>query len=160
MSDQPVEPRRIPRWIKILLGASLAVNLLIIGLAVGASWRISKSAPREAASTGFAFVAALERPDRRALLSALRDQGRTDRADRRATMAQILSTLRAETFDENALRTLIEQEQQRSARVRTVMQTEMVTRIAAMDREARLAYADRLEKKLRRGPRKGHRKEP
>ena len=148
--------RGTPLWVKLLLGFSLALNLLIIGAVGGTMYRVAKSAPSGGPGAGIAFVGALEKEDRKAVLGSLRAENRVARRDGAASMREILNLLRADDFDAAAFSTLIEGQSQRSAAMQDKVRGQLVQQITAMDADARKAYADRLEARLtRKGGRKG-----
>ncbi len=161
MSDQMESAqRRVPRWIKIVLGLSLALNLLIIGAVAGTAWRVSKGGDRAGPPAGgYVFVWALERADRQEILSEFRLKNRATHQDRRVMMQEVLEVLRADDFDPATLDGLLSEEASRGAGVREGVQAKVLEKISAMDRDARLAYAERLEEKLQRGKRRKPRKD-
>lgn len=152
--------RGTPRWVKLVLGASLALNLLFVGLAVGTFWRVSKTGGPPQMRNGFAFVTSLEREDRRAVLRELRRAGRGVHEAGRADTQRILVMLRADTLDAVALQDAISRQIETGAGFQTRISSEWMSRVAEMDLAARQAYADRVEEKLKRGPRKSDRRRP
>ena len=98
-----------PRWIKIALAVSVALNLAVAGLAAGAWLREghSRGMPRDM-SFG-PFTEALSDADRRELRRALGDRApgfREARQEMRADLTTLLATLRAEPFDPAAAEAL------------------------------------------------------
>ncbi len=153
----PKMDRKAPRWMKIVLGLSLAVNLLIFGVIFGAAMRHGEGW-REAGGNGmregFALLAALDREDRRAILREVRTV--QDRSARRAQITQLLALLRAETLDVAALQELIAEQRSMGAQMQELMAASWTARIERMGAAERAAYADRLESWMsRRGPRHG-----
>ena len=57
-------PRRSPLWMRVLLGVSLALNLAVIGLAVGASFRLLGPDGPLPHTFGGALIRALPAEDR------------------------------------------------------------------------------------------------
>lgn len=154
----PEEPavRRAPRWMKILLTGSLAVNLLVVGVVAGAAWRFSKApqgggGPRD----GFAVIAALERDDRRAVLKELRQEGRQARAQARDDMARLLDVLRSPTLDPDALDALMLSQITRGKTMQDTVRAAWSARVTAMSAQERAAYADRLEYRLKASRKRG-----
>ena len=116
MSDRD-QPRqgRCPRWMRVLLGVSLALNLLVAGLAAGAALRHGRAGGMHAAphSLAGAMIRELPPQDRRALSALARDDLARDghgdrRARRRAEAAAVTGALRAVPFDAAALRAVLE----------------------------------------------------
>lgn len=147
-------PPRVPRWVKVLLGISLALNLLVIGLASGAAWRFAKNGPPDAVRSGFAFVGALEKADRRAILGELRESGRNARRAGREDMQRVLDLLRAPDTDIAALDELMRAQVMRGRQIQDDVRTAVLDQITDMDAQERAAYADRLEERLKKGRRK------
>lgn len=143
-----------PRWMKVLLVVSLALNLLVVGAVVGAAvtgagkWR----GPGGPGGAG-ALTHALSEADRKALRRQMVRTFMTERDGRaayRENMAELLVLLRAPEYDAAAVT-------ERIAHVRTTFearfqagQTLLVDRLGDMSADERAAYADRLEAVLQR----------
>ena len=159
MTDQAPDTVKKRPWIKIILFASLAFNLLIMGLVVGTVM----GGPRDRDKNpilrdlGFGpFVQALDRSEKRALTDAMKQQSgsfRENRAEIRKDFEGFLAALRAQPFDVEAARALVTRQRSRILERQAIGQGLLLDRIAAMDAETRKAYADRLDEMLRRGPR-------
>jgi len=145
---------RSPRWMRVLLVLSLALNLLIVGVVAGAVASGKTGGPRAGDVSFGPYSAALSREDQRMLRRAIRQDGkRTDWAEARANFQTFLSVLRTEPLDEGEMRRLF-QEQGEMARARQdIGKTALLERIVEMSPQDRAAFADRLEEVLRRGPR-------
>ena len=150
----PVAPIA-PRWMRVLLALSLAVNLLIVG-AVGATLLLH--GPRDADGArhdrvGGPLTRALTSQDRRAIGRALWRDGE-DRAareaGRKADYARLLGTLRQEPFDAETAEAAVAGLLQQAHRREEIARTAMIRRLAEMAPEGRRAYADRLEAALDR----------
>jgi uncharacterized membrane protein len=142
-----------PGWIKVALAISVALNLAVAGLAAGAWLRDGRDRgmPREM-SFG-PFTEALSDADRRELRRALGERMpgfREARQQARAEFAALLATLRADPFDpaaaEAALTAISRQAMDRLDLGRDLI----ATRILAMTDSERLAFAERLERGLKR----------
>ena len=144
------------KGLRIALALSVAVNLLIVGLVAGAVLREGGPRGRMMGDLEFGpFTEALTREDRAALRQAfvqrmpdMRDMRRQMRAD----FAGLLAALRAEPFDAAALRAVMAGQSARMAERLAVGQDLLLERLEAMTPQARGAFADRLEERLRRGP--------
>ena len=156
MSDTPpIVPKR--RWLWPVVFASLALNLLIVGIVAGAFLSGGGRDGRESGPVrslmGEPFIRALEPSDRRAIVGAMvrnRDQLRENREALRARVTSLLDALQAEPFDRAAVATILE-EQRRLATGRQMIGEEiLLDRLEAMSAEERAAYADRLAKALKR----------
>ncbi|MBC2837094.1 periplasmic heavy metal sensor [Gemmobacter straminiformis] len=147
------------RGVRIALAVSVALNLLIVGLVAGAVLRDGGPRGRMMGELDFGpFTEALTREDRDALRQAfvermpdMRDMRRQMRTD----FAALLAALRAEPFDPAALREVMANQSSRMQERLQIGQSLMLERLEAMSPEARAAFADRLEERLRHGPRGG-----
>jgi len=145
-------------WLKIVLFASLALNLLVVGLIAGAA--LGKGPHNRSpglSALGFSpFVRALPRADRDAIAEAFKQKSGSFQDNRRALRREFdafLTSLRAETIDEAELRRLIESQGKRVTERRGLAQELVIERIVAMTPEARAEFADELDKAFkRRGP--------
>ncbi|MBL9074109.1 periplasmic heavy metal sensor [Tabrizicola sp.] len=143
-----------PRGVKIALALSVALNLGVAGLAVGA-WLGDgphRGMPRDM-SFG-PFTEALDEDDRRAIRKALLErlgEFREQRAAARAEFETLLATLRADPFDPEALKAALEALEARNAQRLDLGRSLIETRLIEMSPSERAAFADRLEKGLRRG---------
>lgn len=159
MNDLSPSPPRsgLPRGLRWLLIASLALNLLVAGLVVGALAREGGpgARPRPAELSLGPFARALEPEDRRAVLRSLGDH-RPDlrplgRQDRAALFAEVMAALRAEPFDRARAAAALAEQSARVAEVERAVRDALLARLAAMTAAERAAFADRLEAELERG---------
>jgi uncharacterized membrane protein len=141
------------RWVKIALAVSLALNLAVAGLAAGAWLREGRDRGMPRDMSFGPFTEALSDADRRELRRALGDRApgfREARREMRADLEQLLATLRAVPFDpaaaEEALATITERTSDRLDLGRELM----TGRILSMSDAERQAFADRLERGLKR----------
>ncbi len=148
MSDNP-KPKR--RWVTILLTVSLALNLLIVGVALGTVYRI-KGGDHGKAPPGFgpALYRALPKDDRKALRGELSDRHVRGSKLRSQDFAALGQALRAEPFDPGAVQVLLQQQAQFVADMQSALQEQWLARVTAMSDEERKAYADRLEEVVHR----------
>ncbi len=143
-----------PRGVKIALALSVALNLGVAGLAVGA-WLGDgphRGMPRDM-SFG-PFTEALDEDDRRAIRKALLErlgEFREQRAAARAEFETLLATLRVDPFDPEALKAALEALEARNAQRLDLGRSLIETRLIEMSPRERADFADRLEKGLRRG---------
>jgi uncharacterized membrane protein len=141
------------KWIKVALAISVALNLAVAGLAAGAWLREGKERgmPREM-SFG-PFTEALNDADRRELRRALGDRMpgfRQERQDMRNDLAALLATLRADPFEPAAAEAALTAISRRAADRLDLGRDLIAARILAMSDAERLAFADRLERGLKR----------
>ncbi len=150
------------KWVKIALGVSLSLNLLIIGLVAGASVGIKRNFGPSEDGPGLRtlglgpFAFAISREDRDALRGridhgALREDGRV----LHIALRDVQRALRADPFD----RALAEDALSRSRAATTQMQGighgALLDQLEAMPLEARETVADRVAQAMRRSSGRG-----
>lgn len=149
-SPDPVVPRT-RLWLRLAFGASLALNLLVIGLVAGTAFRYGgKDGMRPPPSSfGATMYRQLSRDDRRALRAAMKNGGPKDQFARRKSEAQAIgAALRADPFDADAVETLLEGQASQRRDWQMSVQTAWMARLEKMSPAERTAYADRLEQAL------------
>ena len=156
----PVPPSGAPRWMKVLLAVSLALNLGVLGLVGGAALRGAGDRGRpDVRDIGFGpFSDALTPQDRQELRRAfLRDGGnpREMRRLMRSEVGTLLQVLRTEPLQEAELRAAFSQFQQRGKERLELGQRLLADRIIAMSPDDRARFADRLEEVMARGGPRG-----
>lgn len=159
-TTDPTPPAPRP-WTRVLLVASLALNLLVLGAVGGALWHGGphhEDRARRHGHTGGPLTRALSDEDRHAILKqmrAARDQGTEGRANLDAAMKALVADLRAQPFDRDAAaRHLAQQRAFFSDRIARG-QNLLLDRLAEMTQAERAAYADRLQAALKT-PRRRH----
>lgn len=156
----PAPPPPGGRAVRVVLALSLALNLLVAGMVLGAfvtgGW--GGGGPGERAGrvspAASAFVGALEPEQRRALgraLAAERELLRATRREMRARAEEALRLLRSDPFDAAAFAALLADQRAAQARRQQLGERLLVERLSAMNAAERAAYADRLADALRRG---------
>lgn len=158
MTDQtPPSAASVPtaRWLKPALIVSVALNLAVAGLVLGA-WL--GDGPRRGMPRDMSFgpfSEALSDHDRRELRKALMDRAgefRTSRDAARAEFETLLAALRADPFDPNAMKSALAAIETRNAERLQLGRSLIETRLIQMSAEDREAFADRLERGLRHRP--------
>lgn len=152
-----------PRWMRVLLVCSLALNLAVAGLVAGAVWRGAPVARQVERAGVFGPLPEALTPERRAeFTEQVREASPEFRDNRRAVRQAfqgVLAAIRAEPFDRASLEAaLAVQETALKGRQRLAVDV-IVTQISDMDAAEREAFADRLQTMVRRGPRDGKRRE-
>ncbi len=156
--QNPPPKRRALRWV---LGGSLALNLVFVGLFAGAAMRHlgddgkKRDGGQVIQNFGAPMARALPSDARRTFRRQLRDEasGLPSRQERRALYGEALAALRADPFDEAKVRSLLSLQSDIAQKVQTYAQDVWVELILEMSAEERLNVADRLEEALSR-PRK------
>ncbi|MDM7933394.1 periplasmic heavy metal sensor [Tabrizicola sp.] len=149
----PTPPTPSARGLKIALAISVALNLAVAGMVAGAWLKDgpSRGMPRDLSFGPFSEALSLE--DRRALRKSLIDRAPGFRETRQAAQAEfaaLLDALRASPFDPGAVQSALAAIEARNAGRLELGRGLIEARIAQMSDADRLAFADRLEKGLRR----------
>lgn len=147
----PSARKRTPRWVKLLLGASLALNLLIFGVIGGAvvgGKKDGRSYERGPSSGFMAITRALPREDRRAIGQQLREKGPA-REPRGASVDQWISLLEAPEFDLQAAQAMADAQTLRGQERRATGARLTLEHIAKMPIEKRRDIAAKLRKRQR-----------
>lgn len=164
--DNTGRPAR--RWSRWVLVASLALNLIFIGLMAGAVYRHAGGpGAREhaggpgARSYGSPYVRALPREVRRAMFRDLRrsDSGMPSRSERRVLYDRVLAALRTEPFDAAAVEAVLREQGRVALELQTAAEGAWLAEVSAMSPQERAVYADRVAEELTRRPGK-HGKKP
>ena len=149
MTDR--KPPRVRPWLRIVLGVSLALNLAVAGLGLGAAIRFG--GPERAGPPlplGAVLYRELPREDRRALRDA-RLGTRPERAERRrAEIAELDAALRAVPFDPARVEGFLAAQSQQRDALEQALRAAWLTRVSEMSDNARATYADRLADEMAR----------
>ena len=143
---------RIKRW-RMAFFASLAVNLMFLGVVGGA---ILKGPPprMSGGDPGLgAYADALDDEDRKALRMAFRGSESSVREVRRAIAEQqaaVITALRAQPFQPEALDSALQRQHATIADQIALGQQILRDRLVAMTDDQRAAFADRLEQSQKR----------
>ena len=136
---------RSPRWMRIVLGLSLALNLVVVGIVGGALLRFGGPAGflPPSVSLGAAMYRELPKEERRAIVAETR-KSTSARPMRRGKEAEALAAaLRAEPFDPAAVQQVLSGQVEARRDWHQSMQAAWLTRVTEMSAEDRRAYADR-----------------
>lgn len=148
-----------PRWMRIVLGLSLALNLAVAGLAIGSAWKWSRDGgpPRSVDLSLGPLSRALGPEDRRAVIDRLRDEHgqRPDFREIRRNGEALAGLLRAEEFDVRAFAAELDRIRLMAGAFQQAGQDVLVEQIAGMTPQERQALADRFEEQSRRRPEDG-----
>lgn len=156
------DPKPPFRWGRLVLFASLALNLAVAGMVGGAMLGgfDHKRAEYAARDISFGlFAEALTKEDRRAMRRAYgtaRKDIPQDRQQMRDDLQGMLAALRAEPFEVETLAQALRTGAARIAERQALGQTLLLERIDAMSMAERVALADRLEQSLRRKSKGDH----
>jgi uncharacterized membrane protein len=162
MTETPVPTAPKPatgRGLRIALAVSVALNLAVAGVVVGAVLRGGPHRDMVRNLDFGPFTEALSPGDRSALrrdFFARAPDMRDLRKGMREDLDGMLTALRATPFDADALRAAMEKQGQHTTDRLKMGQDLIFNRIAAMSDQDRASFADRLESRLMRGPRNGN----
>ncbi|MDC0736688.1 periplasmic heavy metal sensor [Cognatishimia sp. SS12] len=155
--DKITPPPRAPMrpGLRALLIGSLAVNLIVLGLALGAVFGQKQGgdrAPRDADFMG-AYTRALPDDTRRDIGRAIRRHHRTSGISRdaaRAAYQEMLSLMRATPFDVEAIKAQLDAQARASYDRRDAAQEIWLKAVSEMSDAERAVYADEIERLLTR----------
>lgn len=159
MSDpiQTPKPKTGMRpWLKAVLFASLAVNLAVAGLVIGAALRFGSFDARHPPKLDMVvgpYTHALSDRDKRAIGKALREEYRAahpSRAQIRAEFISVLQALRSTPYDGAKVEAILTRQMQAGIERQELGQNMLIERLANMTDAERAAFADRLEEGLKR----------
>lgn len=156
VTSAPTPGPTTSRGVKIALALSVALNLAVAGLAAGAWLRDGPRGGMPRDMSFGPFSEALDDADRKAIRRSLLSRVGEFREQRQAAKAEfeaLLVALRAEPFDPAAMQSALAAIEARNSERLELGRTLIETRLTEMSPEARRAFADRLEKGLRRGGR-------
>jgi uncharacterized membrane protein len=144
------------KGLRIALALSLAANLAVIGAFAGAVLRDGPGMRHAMVrDLGFGpYSEALSLEDRKSLRESLFDRApeiRDTRQQARADAVALLQVLRADPLDAAALQAQMALQSDRMAKQLRLGQDLLVEQIIRMTTDERRAFADRLERGIRRG---------
>ncbi len=160
MNDKEMRTPGMKRTLRVLLVASLALNLLVVGAVLGmvVSHRgKDERHPPRVSQPGGPLTAALERQDRKAVGRDLRNAMRAEQAERgdgAANFSVVISALTTDPYDSAAVRAAVEAQMQQVTRRVDLGVDILLKRFDEMSAADRAAYAERLQKVIERGPRR------
>lgn len=159
-------PRNPPRggWWRLVLVASLALNLLLLGLLAGGALQAWQTPAQPALAEMRALWQVLPAETRRSLRSDFQRRDGAERgigqARQGAAMAPALpALLRAEPFDDAALASAMQAARTQRAERALRAEQALARHLAALPAEERAAIADKLEERLERRPRRGQQRQ-
>ncbi|MQQ08863.1 periplasmic heavy metal sensor [Epibacterium sp. SM1979] len=149
MSDAqtPQKPSKGPRWVRILLVISLAVNVAVVGVMAGTAYRIKdrRGGHDGPPSLSVMVFRAMEPEMRRDLMRRAAGHHKDLRAQRHADRDALYQALRAEPFDAAAVAAVLEEQAQRQYQVREGLRMVWLEEVSQMSAEERAQLIERLE---------------
>ena len=146
------QPRRL--W-KVIFVLSLALNVAIVGVVIGATWRFQGSGPHlasKAVDSGSIYLRALDKKHRRELGRKMRLAGgktKNSRAEIAQGFEQAIALLRTEPFDSAGFAQVMQGHSSRAELRMKEARIILLEHLIALSAEERWAYAGRLENALR-----------
>ncbi|MBQ4827181.1 periplasmic heavy metal sensor [Leisingera sp. HS039] len=139
-------------WLKLLLAASLALNLAVIGIAAGAAWRYSGKDRhwQRPPTVGAMIFRELDRDTRKALRAEAGGGHGSYFKRRHAEGAAVIDALRSADFDAAALLAVLRTQSDARHVFHTKVQEAWVRKLEAMTAQERAAFADRMEERMQR----------
>ena len=158
------KPARPKKRFRIMLGVSLALNLLFVGAIVGAiaTGGGKRGGPPDLRAVAAPYVAAFDLSTKRAMRKDMRAQLPTRKEAKAANKADyeaFLETVRTEPFDAVRAAAIMEKQFMRGAQFQSTGRKVAIERISNMSVEERKAYAERLQGWLEHRKKHGKRKE-
>ena len=158
------KPKQVKKRFGILLGVSLALNLLFVGAIVGAFAKGGgkRGGPPDLRAVSAPYVAAFDRQAKREMRNDMRAQLPTRKAVEAANKANyeaFLETVRTEPFDAARASQIMESQFERGAKFQSVGRQVAIKRISEMSPQERNVYADRLQERIENRKKRGKRKE-
>ena len=138
-----------PIWVRVLLGVSLTLNLLVAGVVVGGILGHDRHPSRpeiEEVNLG-PFTGAFSRDDREAMRRAADAEGLSFRAMRREAredLDALIGALEAEPWDQGAVAAMIGRYRERTLGRIGIGERLMIERLEQMQPAERRAFAERL----------------
>ncbi|MDU8909970.1 periplasmic heavy metal sensor [Aestuariicoccus sp. MJ-SS9] len=153
MADATGPKRGMTGWIRAVLFASLALNLLIAGIAAGMYWRGGPDRGPRDRDFAAPYARALGDEQRGTLRRALRREFLANRPERGALAQGYVAAsaaLRAEPFDRAALEAVLEGQARQAQTRQEIGRRVMIDFLSNMSAEDRAAFADRLDQEIDR----------
>jgi len=148
------KPAKMKLWLRIVLAGSLALNLAVAGLAVGAAIRFrDEPRLRSGPSFGAMMFRELDHGTRRSLRQKAGGHHGNFHDRQRAESEAVLSLLRADPFDPEALVHFIEEQAATGFDFKTAVRNAWLNKVKTMSAEERAAYADKLQDRMSKPPR-------
>ncbi len=139
-----------PRAWRVVLVVSLALNLCVAGVVVGAAFDRRGPGHDHLRGPAGGIVRALPEADREAVIDRLRGMPRQGRDERQAGFERLLAAIRAEPFDRGAVERLLAEQRKRGGARFARVEEAILDRLAVMSPEARAGFAERLAEGARR----------
>lgn len=150
MNETSQTKSSLSKWVRVVFGVSLGLNLLVIGLLVGTIMRFGDTEGRRPPphSMGTALYRELPHEDRKALRKSSQMRASHSKEQRIAEAEAFTAALRASPFDKDAVKTVLNEQAKYRLEWQETAQIAWLERVSQMSVEARSEYADRLYEAL------------
>ena len=159
MADTPENPGQPPRrWTKWLLIASLALNLLVLGLVVGHALHDDDDGKRGRpphVDPLRLVISSLPKPERMAVIDAGRQVRQETRAEFRRLRQDLIAALEAETYDADAVAAIFSAQADIIRGATNAAFAPLAEHLGALPADERKALAEKLRNLPRRDRSKG-----
>lgn len=156
MDDATDKKSGTSRGVKIALSLSLALNILVLGLAIGIFTQVQRSGgPVRFSDAGGAYTRALSAADRRSIGAEMYERfrsGQQDRLPSRREYERMIAILSAEPFDRAAAEQVLRAQATTAQDRRMLAEQLLLDRLEAMTADERAAFVKRLTDNLKRPP--------
>ncbi|WP_375260351.1 periplasmic heavy metal sensor [Palleronia sp.] len=143
--------RSIPRPWRYLLFISLAINVAVAGVIIGSA--LDRHGPHRGPRLSgpiAPLVRSLPNEARRDLFADLKRMPRTEPDRRRGSFEALLSAIRAEPFEPEAVTAALREQRDLGAARLVALEDALAEQLARLSAEERADYADRLRALVRR----------
>ncbi len=153
MSQDNLKPNtssKGPRWVRILLVMSLALNLAVIGTLAGTAYRVkdrwATGKPPPPPSLSVTLYRALDRETRHRLFQSAAGGHPNIRALREADRQALFATLQADPFEVDAVARVLDEQVQRQYQFREKLRQSWLDQVAGMSDDERAKLLERLQR--------------
>ncbi|MEM1162824.1 MAG: periplasmic heavy metal sensor [Pseudomonadota bacterium] len=150
MTDQTGQTPSSPRWMKVLLLGSLAVNVAVVGVIVGF---MMKGTPERGSERQIywimQFVPETRQDDARALFRGRRDSIRDLMRDQNTSLDQILIAIRAEPYSPETLEAAMKDRRGSADKRRIMVEEGLLELLQTFSQDERAYFADQMEEQLK-----------
>jgi len=145
------KPAKMKPWLRIVLAGSLGLNLAVAGLAIGAVIRLrDDGGPKAGPPFGAMMFRELDRETRQSLRQKAGGDHGSFHDRRRAEGEAVLTLLRADPFETDALSGFIQKQASSGHDFQMSVQQAWLAQVEAMSAQERADYADVLQQRMRR----------
>ena len=143
---------RYPLWVRIVLIASLGLNLAVAGVAIGSKFKDRRGDPD--VGREISWIIRLAPDDKRKVarehMARIRDELRESASEREQHLEGIVTAIRTDTFAEEALSAILAERRASAMRRQELVHGQLISLMAGFTTDERAVFADNLEEQLER----------